>query len=326
MHNPVTGPVFAIYYPLFAAFAVPANLVAIVILSRGRCSLSRCITRYLVSMAVADLLVVITAVILNRIRGIYFPLSFLTHTTGCSVTAIITYAARDSSVWLTVAFTLDRYIVICCAKLKSKYCNEKTSVVVIVTVCVFSLVRNVPCYFMYEPLYVLNGVPWFCSIRSVFYTSVGWAAFDWLDRTLTPCVPFVLILLLNGLTVRHILAANRARRRLQVRNKGTEQSDPEIENRRKSIVLLLSISGTFILLWLTYVINLLYVRFASSSYFAGSDFNDPRFILQESGYMLQLWSCCTNTCIYAGTQRKFREELKDATKYPFRLIWKLIDY
>ncbi|XP_072125798.1 probable G-protein coupled receptor 139 [Mobula birostris] len=325
MHNPVTGPVLAIYYPTFAAFAVPANLVAIVILCRGRCGLSRCITRYLVSMAVADLLVVITAVVLNRIRGIYFPRSFLTHTTGCSVTAVITYAARDSSVWLTVAFTLDRYIVICCASLKRKYCNEKTSVLVIVTVCVFSLLRNIPCYFMYEPLYVLKGVAWFCSIRSVFYISVGWAAFDWLNNILTPCLPFVLILLLNGLTVRHILAANKARRRLQVRNKGTDQSDPEIENRRKSIVLLLSISGTFILLWMTYVINLLFVRLTKSSYFEGLDFNDPRFILQESGYMLQLWSCCTNTCIYAGTQRQFREELKDATKYPFRLIWKLMN-
>ncbi|XP_055502509.1 probable G-protein coupled receptor 139 [Leucoraja erinacea] len=301
-----------------------ANLVAIVILSRGKCNLSRCITQYLVSMAVADLLVVITAVILNRIRGIYFPLSFLTQTRGCSATAVVTYAARDSSVWLTVAFTFDRYLAICCPKLKRKYCNERTAAVVIGTVCALSSVRNLPCYFMYEPLYVVNNVSWFCSIRPVFYTSVGWAAFDWLDRILTPCVPFVLILLLNALTVRYILAANRARRRLQVGNKGENQNDPEIENRRKSIVLLLSISGTFILLWLTYVINLLYVRVTKSSYFAGSDFSDPRFILQESGYMLQLWSCCTNTCIYAGTQRKFREELKKAAKYPLHLIWKIL--
>ncbi|XP_067837585.1 probable G-protein coupled receptor 139 [Heptranchias perlo] len=326
MHAPVTGPVFAIYYPVFAAIGVPANLVAIVILSRGRCGLSRCITRYLVSMAVTDLLVVITAVILNRIRGIYFPITFLTTTPGCSASAVLTYAARDSSVWLTVAFTFDRFVAICCQKLKTKYCTEKTAAVVIGTVCVLSCLKNVPCYFIYEPLYIMNNVPWFCSMKLIFYTSSGWAAFDWLDRILTPCVPFVLILLLNALTVRHILAANRARRRLRAHSNGENQSDPEMESRRKSIVLLLSISGSFILLWMTYVINLFYVRFTNGNYFSGSNFNDPRFILQESGYMLQLFSCCTNTCIYAGTQSKFREELKNAVKYPVNLIWKFIKY
>ncbi|XP_069757020.1 probable G-protein coupled receptor 139 [Narcine bancroftii] len=294
------------------------------ILSQGKCGLSKCITLYLVSMAVMDLLVVVTAVIMNRIRGIYLPLSFLTHTPGCRVIAVLTYAARDSSVWLTIAFTFDRCLAICCSKLKSKYCNEKTAAAVIAIVCALSSVRNIPCYFMYEPLYIQNNVPWFCSIRPVFYTSVSWAAFDWLDRILTPCIPFLLIIILNAFTVRHILAANRTRRRLQVRNKRDIQSDLEIENRRKSIVLLLSISGSFVLLWMTYVINLLYVRVSRSSYFAGSDIRDPRFILQESGYMLQLWSCCTNTCIYAGTQRKFRMELKKVVEYPFRLNWNVL--
>ncbi|XP_067910385.1 probable G-protein coupled receptor 139 [Heterodontus francisci] len=322
MHAPVTGPIFAIYYPVFAAIAVPANLVAIVILSRGRCGLSRCITQYLVSMAVTDLLVVITAVVLNRIRGIYFPISFLTITPGCSMSAVITYASRDSSVWLTVAFTFDRCVAICYLKLKRKYCNKKTAAVVIETVCALSCVKNIPCYFMYEPLYIMNNVPWFCSIKPIFYTSPHWAAFDWLDRILTPCVPFVLILLLNALTVRHIIAVSRIRRRLRIQSNGENQSDTEMEGRRKSIILLLSISGSFILLWMTYVINLLYVRFTNGNYFAGSNYTDPRFILQESGYMLQLFSCCTNTCIYAATQGKFRDELKNAVKYPLTLIWK----
>ncbi|XP_069755514.1 probable G-protein coupled receptor 139 [Narcine bancroftii] len=324
MHNPVTGPVFALYYPLFAAFAVPANLAAVMILSRGRCGLSRGISKYLVSMASSDLLVVITAVILNRIRGIYFPVSFLTLTPGCSVTAVLTYTARDSSVWLTVTFTFDRFVAICCKKLKNNYCNVKTAVVVICIVCVLSFVRNIPCYFMYEPLYIVNSLPWFCSIRSVFYTSTGWAAYEWLDRILTPCLPFLLILVLNVLTIRNILEANRVRSRLRAQTNGKNQRDPEMENRRKSIVLLLSISGSFLLFWITYVVNVFYVRFASGSYFSGSNFSDPRFVLQEGGYMLQLWSCCTNTCIYAGTQRKFREELKNAAKYPFDLLCRLL--
>ncbi|XP_067870071.1 probable G-protein coupled receptor 139 [Heterodontus francisci] len=324
MHARVTGLVFAIYYPIFAAIAVPANLVTIVILSRGRCGLSRCITRYLVSMAVSDLLVVITGVILNRIRGIYFPVSFLTTTPACSTIAVLTYAARNSSVWLTVAFTFDRCVAICYQKMKTKYCTEKTAANVIGTVCVLSCVKDIPSYFIYEPLYIMNNVPWFCSIKLIYYTSPGWAAYNWLDHIVTPCVPFVLIILLNVLTIRRILAVNRVRGRLRAHSNGDNPSDPEMESRRKSIILLLSISGSFILLWILYVINLLYVRFTNGKYFAGSNFTDPRFILQEGGYMLQLLSCCTNTCIYAATQSKFREEIKNAVKYPLTLIWKFI--
>ncbi|XP_067910321.1 probable G-protein coupled receptor 139 [Heterodontus francisci] len=324
MHARVTGLVYAIYYPVFAAIAIPANLVTIVILSRGRCGLSRCITWYLVSMAVSDLLVIITGVILNRIRGIYFLVSFLSTTPACRTIAILTYATRTCSVWLTVAFTFDRCVAICYQKLKTKYCTGKVAAVVIGTVCTLSCGKNVPFYFIYEPLYVMNNVPWFCSVKLIYYTSPGWAAFDWQDHILTPCVPFVLILLLNALTIKHILVANRSRRRLRAHNNGVNQSDPEMENRRKSIILLLSISGSFILLWMMHVINLLYVRFTNGKYFAGSNVTDLRFILQESGYMLLLYSCCTNTCIYAGTQSKFREELKNAVKYPLKLIGKFI--
>ncbi|XP_067837587.1 probable G-protein coupled receptor 139 [Heptranchias perlo] len=322
MHSPPRGLVYAIYYTVLAAVAVPVNLVAIVILSRGRCGLSRCITRYLVSMAVTDLLVIITAVILNRIPGIYFPGSFLSITPVCSLSITLIYASRDSSVWLTVAFTFDRFVAICCQKLKAKYCTERTAAVVIGTVCTLGCFFNIPWYFIHEPIYIINNVPWYCRLKDNRFTSPVWAAFHWSDRVLTPCVPFFLILLLNALTVRNILAANRARRRLRAHSNGENQSDPEMESRRKSIVLLFAISGSFILLWMTYVVQFFYERFTNNYQIQG--FNDPKFILIESANMLQLLSCCTNTFIYGVTQSKFREQLKVMVQYPLNEIGKLV--
>uniref|UniRef100_UPI00398F2DA1 probable G-protein coupled receptor 139 n=1 Tax=Pristiophorus japonicus TaxID=55135 RepID=UPI00398F2DA1 len=324
MHGQVTGLAYAICYPLLAAFGVPGNLATIVILSRGRCGLSRCITRYLVGMAVTDLLVLITAVILNRISVIYFPVLFLSTTPVCSLKIALIYVARDCSVWLTVAFTFDRFVAICCPKLKAKYCTERTAAIVMGTLCAVSCVKNFPWYFVYEPLYIIDGVPWYCNIKLKFYTELFWTAFDSIDRILNPCAPFVLMLLFNAVTVRNILVANRARKRLRAHSSGENQSDREMESRRKSIVLLFTISGSFLVLWTTYVVNFLYVRFSSSSYSTGSSGNDPRFILQESGNMLQLLSCCTNTCIYAGTQRKFREEFCNGLKYPLNLLIKIV--
>ncbi|XP_048380382.2 sex peptide receptor-like [Stegostoma tigrinum] len=272
-------------------------------------------------MAVTDVLVIITAVILNRIVGIYFPMSFLSITPVCSASLTVIYGIRDSSVWVTVTFTFDRFIAICCQKLKMKYCTEKVAAVVIATVCILSCLRNIPLYFIYEPSFIINGVPWYCSLKSTYYTSPHWVAIDWIIVILNPCLPFILILLLNVLTVRHIVLASRARRRLRTRNNGENQNDPEMEKRRKSIVLLFAISGSFLLSYLLVLLTFLCVQIANVSYFSGSNYNESNFLLEEGGFMLQLLSSCINPFIYAGTQSKFREQLKTLVKFPLTLVF-----
>lgn len=274
-------------------------------------------------MAVTDLLVLITAVILHRISMLYFPVVELYTTPVCILRIVLIFSARDSSVWLTVAFTFDRFIAICCPKLKTKYCTEKMASVVIGTICALACVKNIPWYFAFEPLYIVNNVPWYCNIASSFYSGPLWAAYDWIDRILNPSAPFLFMLLLNALTVKNILSANRARRRLRAQRNGEKEVDPEMESRKKSIILLFTISGSFIVLWITYVLNFLYVRILQGNYSTGSVGSQPSFLLQESGIMLQLLSCCTNTCIYGGTQKKFREEFKNGLKYPWILLTRL---
>ncbi|XP_067835789.1 probable G-protein coupled receptor 139 [Heptranchias perlo] len=316
----VISQIILIYYPVLAAIGVPVNLVAIVILSRGKCGLSKCISVYLVGMAAGDLLVVITDPILSKINVLYLPWSFLDITPLCSFILSMTEAATVVSVWLTVAFTFDRFVAICCEKLKTKYCTERTAAVVLGTVSVLGCSESLPWYFIYEPRFIIDNVPWDCEIKPSFLTSPAWAAFEMLHLILTPCVPFCLILLLNVLTVRRILVSSRVRRGLRGRSNGENQSDPEMENRKKSIILLFSISGSFILLWLTRVVFSIYVRIVDiRSYYS---FTDPGYITEQTARMLQLLSSCTNTCIYVLTQTKFREELKNAVKYPFNLIIK----
>jgi len=295
-----------------------------VILSRTSCGLSRCIVYYLVSMAASDLLVIVTAVVLNRIAGMFFPSSFLSLTPVCSLRSVLNYSTFSSTVWLTVAFTFDRFVAICCQKLKIRYCQDKTASRVIATVCTLSLLINIFLYFIYEPLYIIQNTSWFCTIKTIFYTSVAWATYDWILTIVTPCLPFILILLLNALTVRHIIMANRTRRRLRGQSNGENQSDSEMERRRKSMVLLFTVSGSFLLLYSLFFITVVYVRIANVAYFSGSNFSESNFILEESGFMLQFLSSCTNPFIYAGIQSKFRGELKRGAKYPLDRIVRLL--
>eukprot|EP00062_Callorhinchus_milii_P010344 gi/632955163/ref/XP_007893334.1/ PREDICTED: probable G-protein coupled receptor 139 [Callorhinchus milii] len=301
-----------VYYPILAAIGVPVNVVAIVILSRGNCGLSRCVTLYLVMMAVADLMVVVVDVILNQSIGYYFPFSVLEITPVCCVRFVLLGAVTNCSVWLTVVFTFDRFIVICCPNMRTTYCTERRAAAVIVTVFVLSCLKNIPWYFVYEPGLIFNKLPWFCNTKPSVHILSTWLAFQWLDRVSTPLLPFTLILLLNVLTVRHIAAASRVRRRLLRESHSEKLSDPEMGNRRKSIILLFAISGTFILLWMTSVVHFMVLRITNKYYV--SSFNSPSYIFRQAGFMLQELSTCTNTCIYAVTQNKFRGPAKEQKK------------
>ncbi|XP_072356559.1 probable G-protein coupled receptor 139 [Scyliorhinus torazame] len=302
---------------LFSFLCVTVNLVSILILSRGKCRLSTCTTRYLVAMATADLLVIITEVILNRIDDYYFPLNFLKITPVCSVRYVLLRIAIACSVWFTVAFTFDRFVAICCQKLKSKYCTKRTAAVVLAIIGILFTVKNIPIYFRFKPRWIIDNVPWMCSNKRSYFTDPVWIGFRKFEKVLTPLIPFGLILLLNVLTVRHILVTSRVREQLRGQSVGDNHSDPEMESRRKSMILLFSISGSFILLWFVYVLY----------FFDVNDFldDDSFYIFKNVAYMLRNLSCCTNTLIYVLTQSNFREQLKSMLKYPVISIIKLIN-
>ncbi|XP_078252005.1 putative G-protein coupled receptor 139 [Rhinoraja longicauda] len=289
------------YYRILAVVGFLSNVVAIVTLSRGRCGLSKGVTWYLVAMAVADLLVVIIQVILINIIHIYIP-------PGCKIVYTMGYMSVAYTVWLTVAFTFDRMAAICFQKLKTRYCTEKGAAIVIAVVSVLSVFTNIPWYFTYRSR--------FCMASFDFMNSPVWTAFDWGHRILTPLVPFVLILLLNAVTVRHILMASAVRRKLRGQRSGEGKDDPEMKNRRRSIILLFTISASFILLWMTRMV-ILSIQRITGSYTAQYVTNAA---VGHVGTMLQLFSSCTNTFIYAVTQRKFWEEVINAVKCPFQAI------
>ena len=118
---------------------------------------------------------------------------------------------------------------------------------------VLSLLKNIFWYFLYTTEYYLSNSSWFCRVDFRVTRSMAWAVVELMHYIITPFLPFVLILLFNVLTVRYILMASRARSRLRGRSSGENASDPEIENRRKSIMLLFIISGNFIFLWVVFM-------------------------------------------------------------------------
>ncbi|XP_072448993.1 probable G-protein coupled receptor 139 [Chiloscyllium punctatum] len=311
-----------IYNTIIAVIGVPVNLVAIMILSQGKCGLSTCTTYYLVAMAAADLLVIITDVILSQVTHYYFPRSFLEITPVCSFLTLLVHTSIDCSVWFTITFSFDRFVAICCQKLKTKYCTNRTAAVVLASTWILLSLKNIPLYFVIEPKEIIDNVSWFCDSKASYYTEPGWVGFDWFATVLTPLLPFALILLLNALTVRHILVASRVRKQLRGQCKGGNHKDPEVESRRKSAILLFSISASFILLWSVAVLHFLYYNITGTN---PEHYEGSLYLFQQAGFMLLSLSCCTNTFIYGVTQSKFREQFMNALKYPLLSFVELIN-
>ncbi|XP_069752331.1 probable G-protein coupled receptor 139 [Narcine bancroftii] len=292
----------------------PANLLVIVVLNRRKCGLSRCVTCYMVAMAVADLLVVIFDLLLMHVPIVFASeLHFILQLPVCNLHSAMIHAAVDASVWFTVAFSFDRCVAICYQRLRTRYCTEKTAAAVLGTLAALVSLKDISWYFMYTPTYRLTKNFGFCAVETHVSKSVAWGTTELLHYVFTPCVPFLLVLLFNTFTIRNILAASAARRRLRGSAKGCK--DAELENRRKSIIMLFVISGNFIVLWAMFTVSVIQQRLFWLGYQISF-----HVIMQEVGYMLQLLSCCTNTIIYVMLQSKFRENLKHRIKCPFSAI------
>ncbi|XP_032874707.1 probable G-protein coupled receptor 139 [Amblyraja radiata] len=312
------SPVEYYYYPILATIGVPVNLLAIVVLSRGKCGFSKCITRYLVAMATADLTVIVCEVILNRIAVLYWRNTILYYTPVCRCILFLSAVAVDCSVWFTVAFTFDRFVAISKENLRSRYCTDRTATVVMVTLCTFFCLQNVPWPFAYNSFYRQNGLLLGCRIGSDFYFLPAWVAFSWMEPLLTPVISFCLILFFNAHTARRILMANLVRRRLRDLSRG----DPETESRKRSIILLFAISSSFILLWVTTISHFVYYRCFVGIW--GRGLTNPYAKFENIGVLLQLLNTCTNTLIYTVTQGKFRAQLLHALQWPVALTGKFV--
>lgn len=260
--------------------------------------------------------------ILYEIKEAHFPHSFFNYTPICRLHLTLIYISLDCSVWLTVSFTFDRFVAICYQSLRTKYCTTKTALKVTTAVILLSILENIPVYFAFEPRVIINNVPWFCYVKSSFYTSPAWVVFLWVETALTPFAPYVLIILLNSLTIKNIIQANRVRSKFRANNKESCQNDQEADNRRKSIVLLIAISANFIFLWMVNLVCFICVQFTDTQFWA-SDSTDAFTIAEKCGYMLRCLSTCTNTFIYAVSQKHFREELKNMFKRPCFIIGNL---
>ncbi|XP_053566957.1 probable G-protein coupled receptor 139 [Bombina bombina] len=323
MEEPWIRSMQRLFYPIISVFGLPVSLVTIAVLWRGNLDMSKSIIYYLISLAVANFLLILVVTVFRDIYYFYVDITLWWPEPSCGVSNWIYFTCVYSLTWLTVAFTFDRYVILCCMKLKLRYCKPTVSRWVIIGVYVCAFLVAMPTFWMYVPVRTIQPDGTYfhiCSLHRNLSMIPFLSAYDHIQTTVWIAFPLLSLVLTNGLTVWHITITTKLRKGLK---SGKEVDDPELARRKKSVTLLAMITISFLVHWLPKMFIKVIERFTYPPV-NRYDFYHPVNVVRMLSNMLIVLSSFTNICFYSFTITKFREELIRGTKSTLAFVYKSV--
>ncbi|KAM8953347.1 putative G-protein coupled receptor 139 [Pelodytes ibericus] len=311
-----------LFYPIISVFGLPASIVTMITLWKGNLDMSKSIIYYLVSLAVANFMLILVVTVFRDIFYFYVDVTLWWPESSCGASNWIYFTCVYSLTWLTVAFTFDRYVIVCCMKLKLIYCKPSVTRWVILSVYVGAFVVAMPTFWMYVPVSTRQPdgtIFHICSLHRNLSMIPFLSVYDHIQTTVWIVFPLVSLVLTNGLTVWHIAIITKHRQSLKSASK--DVNDPEIARRKKSVTLLAMISISFLAHWLPKMIVKVMERFTYPPV-NRYDFYHPVNVVRMLCNMLIVLSSFSNMCIYSLTVTKFREELLRGANATVSLVCK----
>lgn len=225
----------------------------------------------------------------------------------CKLISVAGYTVSDYSVWLIIAVTVERYVAVCYPLHASMMCNLRRAITVMTSLLIILFFINSHFFWTVhikqykiqdEIIYNCEGAP-----KYVRLVDDVW---PWVDAILYSFLPFVIIMVLNGLIIRQVVRARRSRDGLQ-----STQPDHRRRARESSIkltIMLLTISFAFLLTTLpmniSLIISAFYHNYLNDLHFL-SRFKLARTITE----LLMYVNHSMNFFLYCATGQKFRHNL-----------------
>lgn len=266
----------------------------------------------MMAIAVADTMVLIQIVILELILKYHSVDPFWSREPWCMVRDVLTYGAYNTSVWLIVCFTIERFVAIRAVCVKPKMCTRKYTLSLIVAVFFCSHLLSVP-YFWSNESKPLNGTNGFICVYSTRLPKLYVDGLVWFQNTLVYIIPFIIIFTLNGFILKQICQSNKVHSEMQQNRKSFSAFVMVKKQRLKSMVLLVTISMTFSYLCTPRFVTQILIKTMHYEIDRG-DYNKSINIAADIGTMLDLTNTAVNMYLYACTQSRFRKEILQLAK------------
>lgn len=299
--------------PILLAVGSLGNLFSFIILFKN---LGKASTyTYLCALALLDLLVLYVGLLRIWI-GQFITDVLDTSNILCKTGTFFGYVCSDTSVWLIVAVTIERFIAVMFPLKAPRLCSRRNAHIAIVgLILTFVAVNSHFLWSVEIHHYSFNRtVISKCHAKAVFGYLVE-DVWPWIDAGIYSFVPFLIIIISNIFIIKNIISAKHTRSILRQKSsistrKGTINSNrTRGESSKKITLMLLSVSFTFLISTLPMNLVLIYTSFADDV-----EEDDVSFVrrklLKTIAEMLMYVNHTVNFFLYCMTGKKFRDQFK----------------
>ena len=305
-----TGRTFYAYFtPIILIVGFVGNTLSFnVFISKGMRGLSASV--YLAALSATDLVTLLCYVMVEWLRrGIVYlqpdwKVSFVDTDYLCQFQMYTSYVSRMSSVWLVVAFTVERYIGVCHPLRRIDICSVSSARKIVVFIFLSSMILV-----LYKPF--LSGVfvsasgDKFCTT----YPTYSFISFvlDSIYGLLITLVPLTIISMMNFLIINRLFARKRKQKKTRILSE-------EALMRLEFTSILLVISFCFVAFNIPFLV--MWIR----NFFFSKHITNP---INDSMYDVESWqgwlyitrtifyaNYCINFFLYSITGAYFRRGLK----------------
>ncbi|ELT97523.1 hypothetical protein CAPTEDRAFT_213150 [Capitella teleta] len=310
--------------PVIVTFGVFGNLVNIVVLTRRWMNSST--NCYLTALAVCDILYLAFAMSMSfahypSIKNIP---SFIRFKSPFGRPLVDTFS--NTSVWLTLTFTIERYIGVCHPMKGMRWCTPQRARYVIALVCVAAAIVTFPEFFECMAISVTNSdnVTTLTIVPTKFGGRPSYSfGYYFINQGLFTLVPFALLLIFNTLLIKAVLTAARQRRAMAKvvvvkctgtgRPGGSGMPHRQQSDQQKITIMLIVVVIVFLICQLPQAIQKLYNSYLMITVGPVNLSKVTVLQLKISGNILNLLvmvNAASNFVLYSSFSTKFRRTFR----------------
>lgn len=217
----------------------------------------------------------------------------------------------NTAVWLTAAFTLERYIGVCHPMKGKAWCTIGKAKLAVIFVFIISLINTFPEFFELE--IVENNTSWkkttvlTCKTTQFGSTSSYQIGYFWWYATFFNFVPLTLLAVFNSILIRSVWKANKARRCLS-NSIVIGETSRQASEQQKVTTMLISVVIIFLICQLPWAVLLLY-----KAYLSANNLPVPGDSLRIAGNVCNLlveFNSSVNFLLYSYFSSRFRRTFK----------------
>lgn len=314
--------------PLVVAFGLLGNGINIAVLTRRWMKSST--NYYLTALAVYDVLYLVLAFVMSTTH--YVPSSGSTSSYLLYRQLLVrplVDTCSNTGVWITLTFTVERYIGVCHPMRGKVWCTTRRARYVIAGVCLLAALVTLPEFFVVELVPVFEPETNRTRLEpatSGFVKTRFYAAYSYAVQCMFTFIPLVLLLVFNVLLIRQVVTAAKNRRQMAAKKRhvtstvaddagagvgtgagpGAGRGSDTGRDQQRITVMLIGVVIVFFVCQLPQSLQNLYRIYLDVT---GSNTDEKRMLLKISANVFNLLVMVNGACnfiLYSSLSSKFR--------------------